>query len=284
MKVLTFDIEEWWVYKNYSHYGYAQDYMPRINRYLNEILDLLDEWGSSATFFCLGDVAYNFPEVIKKIASKGHHIGCHSYSHRFLEDLNPKEFADDTKLAIDVIEDVIGEKVDAYRAPAFSITEKTSWALEILAENGVQYDCSIFPSYHRYGGYPSFVEEKPLWVQHNNATLKEFPVILTKAFGKRIAFSGGGYFRLLPYCLIKQITKKNEYVMAYFHIRDFDSALKNKISFRNVKMNPVNYFKNFYGIANCYSKFHRFFKEFNFLSVKQAAAQIDWKNVPVAKI
>lgn len=284
MNILTFDIEDWWVYDHYS-LGNAQDYLPRLDRYLSEILDLLDKRNFKATFFCLGLVAHQYPEVIKKIAVRGHHIGCHSYSHRFLADLNPQQFAEDTKLAIDVLEDIIGVTVNSYRAPAFSISKDHKWAFEILADNGIKYDCSIYPSTRSFGGFPSFQENKPTVIQYNNSVIREFPMSLTKIVGKEIAYSGGGYFRLMPYSMIKKIVNQSNYTITYFHIKDFDANQIKKGSLLALKESfIVRYFKDYYGIKSAYTKFQKFMNDFEFVSLDQASKMIDWGKVLVIKI
>ena len=280
MNILTFDIEDWWVYDHYG-LGNADDYLPRLDWYLNEILDLLDRKNFKATFFCLGQVARQYPYVIKKIASHGHHIGCHSYNHQFLGDLKPEEFAADTKLAIDSIEDAIGIKVNSYRAPAFSITEESKWAIEILAENGIEYDCSIYPATRSFGGFPSAHMNNPTIIKYNHSELREFPMSLTKIFGKEFAYSGGGYFRLMPYPIIERIVAKSNYVITYFHIKDFDVKQLKSSSLLSSRESPIlRYFKNYYGIKGAYTKFERLLADFEFVSIEQASKMIDWEKIP----
>ena len=284
MNILTFDIEDWWVYDHYG-LGNSADYLPRLDRYLSEILDLLDVRNFKATFFCLGLVAKQYPEVIKKIAARGHNIGCHSYAHRFLGDLNPKEFAKDTKLALDCIEEEISQKVNCYRAPAFSISEDRMWAIEILVSNGIEYDCSIYPSTRSFGGFPSFQENRPAIIQYNGSIIKEFPMSLTKILGHKIAYSGGGYFRLIPYPIIKRIVNQSNYSMTYFHIKDFDAKQVKTSSLLNSEESRISrYFKNYYGINGSYQKFQKFINDFEFISLAQASENIDWKKVTVIKL
>jgi len=283
MNILTFDIEDWWVYDHYA-LGNASDYLPRLDSYLSEILDLLDTRNFKATFFCLGLVALHYPEVIKKIASRGHHIGCHSYSHRFLGDLNPKEFAADTKLAIDCLEDIIGTKVNSYRAPAFSITEDKKWAFEILAENGIEYDCSIYPSTRSFGGFPNFNQKVPSIINYQGIQIKEFPISTISILGKEIAYSGGGYFRLFPYHKIHSIINNSDYVMTYFHIKDFDRLQKRKLNSFQGESAVIRYLKDYYGLKNNFLKFSKLLSEFEFVSVKQAEENINWKIAPVVNI
>jgi len=283
MKILTFDIEDWWGYKNNS-IDRKEDYLPRLDWYLLQILNLLEEKNIQATFFCLGKVTEEYPNVIKSIAKRGHQIGCHSYSHRFWGDAKPKEVVEDTKKALELIENLIGEKVVAYRAPAFSITEKNSWIIEILVENGIEYDCSIFPASRRFGGFPNFKRDNPCIIDRYGVKIKEFPIPTIKILGKDIAYSGGGYFRLFPYSAIKSLVKRNDYVMTYFHIKDFDKEQKRIYRSFQGESAPINFFKNYYGLRNSFLKFRKLIEDFDFVSVEQAANTINWNEVPLVII
>ena len=110
------------------------------------------------TFFILGWVAEHYPEVVRKIHAQGHEIGCHSFYHDLVHRMRPADFYADTERAIKTTEDIIGEKVVLYRAPAFSVNENTPWAFETLIKLGIKIDCSIFPAKHDYGGFPNFGE------------------------------------------------------------------------------------------------------------------------------
>jgi len=283
MKILTFDIEDWWVYDHYS-IGRKEDYLPRLNQYLTQILDLLDEKNIKATFFCLGKVAEEYPNLIKLIAKRGHQIGCHSYSHRFWGEATSEEVAEDTKKALNIIENIIGEKVIAYRAPAFSITEKTKWIFDILVDNGIEYDCSIFPASRRFGGFPNFNLDTPCVINNHGIKIKEFPMSITRIWGKEIAYSGGGYFRLFPYKTIEYLVKKNDYVMTYFHIKDFDKEQKRIYRSFQGESAPINFFKNYYGLGNSFPKFRKLIENFDFESVEKAANNIDWDEVPLVTV
>ncbi|MDR0864337.1 MAG: polysaccharide deacetylase family protein [Candidatus Symbiothrix sp.] len=275
MHILTFDIEDWWIYDFYK-VGDKRDYLPRLNKYLNDILDVLDEKEFQATFFCLGIIAREFPEIIKLIDNRGHQIACHSDIHAFLQDKDPEFFYQDTKNAIDSLEQVIGKKVIAYRAPAFSFTEKNKWTFEILYELGIEQDCSIYPAHRSFGGFSSFKEDKPVLIQYNNAIIKEFPMSLTSIAGKEIAYSGGGYFRLLPYSFIKKTMQKNDYVITYFHLRDFDYIQK--------RVDWKRYIQSYYGLKGAYNKFLCLLNDFMFINLKQASETINWNCVSSYKL
>ena len=275
MNILSFDLEEWYVYTLYDK-GPKEYYLPIINRYLDELLEILKAKNLQATFFCLGMVAKTNPEIIKRIAKDGHEIGCHSHVHQFITKFDKSSFRQDTITAIKTLEDVIGHDIRSYRAPAFTITEKNKWALEVLAECGITRDCSIFPTTRSFGGFPSFGSEQPSVIKIGGFSLKEFPINTGKIFGKKIAYSGGGYFRLVPYKKIKRLVNESDYVMSYFHIRDFDAYQKKVISLR--------YFQSYYGIEHAFEKLKQFISDFRFVNVKQADELIDWNKAPVIEL
>jgi polysaccharide deacetylase family protein (PEP-CTERM system associated) len=287
MNILTFDIEDWWAYEYYS-IGNKNDYLPRLNGYLNDILDILDQNDIKATFFCLGVIARQYPEIVKMIYNRGHHIGCHSDSHSFLNEKSPDFFYNDTRIAIDSLEQVTGEKINAYRAPAFSFTEKNKWVFEILFELGMEYDCSIFPAKRDFGGgFPSIGENEPFLINYNNARIKEFPMSIFFFMGKSMAYSGGGYFRLLPYMLIRKIMHKNDYAITYFHIRDFDFYQKRifqDFDLRQKRISLKRYFQSYIGIKNAYKKFLRLLDEHKFVDINQAAEKINWDQVKIVNL
>ncbi len=283
MNILTFDIEDWWIYERYN-IGKASDYLPRLEYYLNNILDRLDEKQINATFFCLGIMAEKYPGIVKSIVRRGHQIGCHSYSHDFFGSSSYKEFSDDTKKALEILENITGSKITAYRAPAFSITENNKWALEILVRNGILYDCSIFPANRSFGGFPNYISDKPAVILYNGLRIKEFPISLTRVFGKEIAYSGGGYFRLFPYAKLKTVISGSGYVMTYFHIKDFDREQEKKFGSLAGENAVIRYFKNYYGLSSCFSKFNKMLDDFRFISLEQADKIINWDKAEVIEL
>lgn len=271
--ILSFDLEEWWTYKVHDK-GSPNIYIPRLERYLEEVLDVLDETQSKATFFCLGQMAVCNPEIIKKVATRGHHIGCHSHNHRFWLDATYKDVEEDTYAAVAALEDVIGKKVDAYRAPAFSITHQNTWIFEILAKNGILYDSSIFPTSRSFGGFVGFTA-RPTIISYQGFEIKEFPIPVCTLLNKPFVFSGGGYFRLFPYRMIRNCLLKSSYSLCYFHIRDFDVDQVRTFKSLEGENSVIRYFKSYYGLANCYKKFQRLIHEFHFTSLKEYAEELE---------
>ena len=183
MKILTFDIEEWFhLLDNESTRSENtwDNFEVRIHQNMDRIFKLLDENKTKATFFCLGWVAKKYPEIIKEIDNLGYEVGCHSDQHQLVYELNPNLFKRDTELAIDRLEDIIGKKVTSYRAPGFSFTPKTPWAFDVLAGLGITLDSSVIPSASGHGGYPDFPSKTPVIINCNGILIKELPITTAK--------------------------------------------------------------------------------------------------------
>jgi len=279
VNILTFDIEDWFHCDFISDKSSWTKYETRIYNSVDLILEHLSDQHLKGTFMILGWIAEKYPGIVKKIIDLGHEVGCHSYYHELVFKMTPKEFFNDTENAIKRLEDITGVKVIIYRAPAFSITEKIPWAFEILAELGIQYDCSIFPSAHDYGGFPSFGEGKPTIICVNGIQIKEFPMNTVPVFKKDIVFSGGGFFRLCPYTLIKKWTQDSPYVMSYIHPRDFDfeqPVLKH--------LPLIRKFKSYYGLKGSFKKYKQWTADFKTHSLLEASELVDWSNARIISI
>lgn len=288
MNILTFDIEEWYIEKIY-HGGRAERYRD-FDNYLSRILDLLDLQRIKATFFCVGKLATDFPKVVKLIASKGHEVGCHSNTHQWLNKMSRQEALEDTRAAVNALEQCIGQKVISYRAPAFSIGEGNKWAFEVLAECGIERDASVFPASRDFGGFPQFMEHVPTLVNYQGITIKEFPIPTTKLLGKELAYSGGGYFRFFPLSFIKNQMKKSDYNMCYFHIGDLlpgPKRMMTKAEYEEYFREPgtlfnryKRYLKASLGRNGVFEKMERLISLDRFIGLSQAEKMIDWGQVP----
>lgn len=279
MNILTFDIEEWSLEKDY--FGNHKEKYAEFDRILDIILENLAQNDTTATFFCLGKIASDFPHVVKKIAAQGHEIGSHSNAHKWVNKMTPEEFREDTQYAISVLENLTGAKVKSFRAPAFSIGESNKWALEILAEAGIENDASFFPSVRDFGGYPNFNEQKPCIVSYNGCCLNEFPIPLYSLpiIGKQIAYSGGGYFRLLPLSFVKSRISASKYNMCYFHIEDLlteKAPFMSKLDFEHyfkesgtLARRLSRYFKANIGRSRALSNLEELVNSFRFTSIQQ---------------
>ncbi|WP_319502699.1 polysaccharide deacetylase family protein [uncultured Draconibacterium sp.] len=279
MNILTFDIEEWFHCDFISDMSTWTKYETRIFESVDKILHLLDERKIKATFFILGWIAEKYPAVVQTIHNHGHEIGCHSLSHNLVHQMDHNTFYHNTEKAIKLIEDIIGEKIIMYRAPGFSITHNTPWAFEVLHRLGIQIDCSVFPADHDYGGFPNFGISNPSRIKYNGFELKEFPMNTRKIFHTNVVFSGGGFFRLIPLPLINKWTNQSDYVMSYFHPRDFDHGqpILPQLSLKRK-------FKSYYGLKRSFNKFEMWLDNFETISILQADIQIDWENTKIVKL
>lgn len=282
IRILTFDIEEWFNLLDIdaSRSVAAWDsFERRIHENTDRILDLLTETGCGATFFCLGWVAQKYPEIIRKIDTAGYEIGSHTQEHQLAYEQTPEQFRSDLRTSIENLEAITGKKVRCFRVPGFSITESNTWALELLADSGITIDSSIFPAGRGHGGFASFGHSVPTIIKTTSGDLKEFPINTAEILGKPVIFSGGGYFRLFPYPLIRNLTRKSPYVMTYFHPRDFDP--KQPV----LKRLPLHRrFKSYFGLSGALEKLRRLVTDFAFTDITGAEAAIDWNAAPVVRI
>lgn len=279
MRILTFDIEDWYCHDVKTNNLIWEEQEVRIYDGVENILTVLAKNNIKGTFFCLGWLAEKHPNVIKSIANAGHQIGCHSYKHELATKLSSKQFRENTYKAKSLLEDVTGRPIELYRAPAFSITEKNLFAFETLVELGFTTDCSVFPAYRDDGGMPSYTTGEFGILEHNGMRLKEFPINPFNLLGQRIVYSGGGYFRLFPYWMIKMMANKQQYVMSYFHPSDFDSEQP------SLDHLPLwNKWKNSVGLKGAQKKFNKYLNDFDFINIEVADKMIDWENVPIIKI
>lgn len=287
MNILTFDIEEWFAYNQ-------PERCPEFDRYLETILSKLDERRMKATFFCVGEMGRLFPEVIRTIHSRGHEIGCHSNIHTWLNKMSKAECQEDTRKAVDSLEQCIGEKVRSYRAPAFSIDESNKWAFEVLAENGIERDASVFPTTRDVGGFPHFGQKTPCVVEYNGIRIKEFPICTTVLLGKEMVYSGGGYFRFFPLWYVKSQLSKAPYSMCYFHIGDllpetngvlskeaYEAYFKEK---GTMKARYLRYLKSNLGKKNALKKLIRLIEITEFVDLRQADRDIDWNSSAIVTL
>lgn len=292
MNILTFDIEEWYIEKEFG--GNRDEKYAEYDSYLDNILSLLNETGKKATFFCVGKMAIDFPQVIRKIAAEGHEIGCHSNVHTWLNKMSKIQALEDTHAAVDSLEQLIGKKVLSYRAPAFSIGESNKWAFEVLAECGIECDASIFPASRDFGGFSSFGYKEPVLLSHNGVNIKEFPICTTSLLGKELAYSGGGYFRFFPLWFVKKEIRKTPYTMCYFHIGDLlpeTSGLMTRDAYEEYFKESgtlINrykrYFKSNFGKKKAWNKLEKLIKTCDFDNLEEVDKSIDWNNCPVKEI
>lgn len=242
LNALTVDVEEHFQVHNFEKVvdrGRWDRYPSRVVANTERILKLLEEHRTHATFFILGWVAERHPHLVREIARAGHEIASHGYAHELIYRQKPQEFAADLARSLNAIQAALGQRfaegstapaqapiaadVVGYRAPAFSITRQSLWALDILKDHGIRYDSSIFPLalHDRYG-----ISDAGRFASRLENGLWEFPVATLRLGGRNLPVAGGGYFRLSPSWLnklaIKAINREGEPAVIYLHPWEFD--------------------------------------------------------------
>ena len=282
MNILTFDIEEWFhILDNDSTKSEKNwtNYESRIHKNMQKIFDILESTNTKASFFVLGWIAEKYPEIIRSISEKGYEIGSHTTMHQLVYQQDKYRFKADVERSIKTLEDISGEKVKMFRAPGFSIKENNKWAFEVLYKLGIEIDSSIFPAKRSHGGLPSYGVSEPSIIQYNGIELKEFPINTKTILGKRFIYSGGGYFRITPYSILKKWTKEDDYIMSYFHPRDFDPnqpIIESLSLFRK--------FKSYVGLKQSETKLKNWLEDFDFIDIKSADEKINWDNVKIVNL
>jgi polysaccharide deacetylase family protein (PEP-CTERM system associated) len=281
LNILTFDVEDW--FHILDHWGvedsgsWAQ-HPSRVVKNTQRILDVLDEHALKATFFCLGWVAECYPDLIRDILNRGHELGSHSYCHKLAYKQSCKDFQEDLLRSISILEDISGKKITAYRAPGFSVTQENPWVFDVLIEAGIEYDCSIFPARHAHGGFHG-MPATPFILERDRGEIKAFPMNTFHVAGRDVVFSGGGYFRLLNYQIIRQMMLRSDYVMTYFHPRDFDAEQPMILG-----LGMARRIKSYIGLKGAMSKLERLLAEFDFLNLTTADGKLMDENIPRIKV
>lgn len=170
----------------------------RVCANTERLLSIFAGQGVQATFFVLGWVAERFPHLVRRIASLGHETASHGYAHRLVYDQTPGQFRNDVRRAKGVLEDLSGAPVYGFRAPSYSITPRSLWALDVLIEEGYRYDASIFPIRHDRYGIPCSARH-PYVLTRDGGCLVEAPASTVQWGPLNLPIAGGGYFRILPY-------------------------------------------------------------------------------------
>jgi polysaccharide deacetylase family protein (PEP-CTERM system associated) len=278
---LTVDVEEYFQVEAFRDRVSERDWarLPsRVEPSTRRLLDLFDRHEVGATFFVVGWVARRHPDLVRDIAARGHEVGCHSDAHRPIYALDPEAFRRDVRAARAAIEDAAGAAVTGYRAPTCSVVRATWWALEILAEEGFRYDASIFPIHHdRYGipDAPRFPHRIRL---DSGADIVEFPMSTVRVAGQNLPFAGGGYFRLLPYPLIRRALRhlnerEERPAMVYLHPWELDPEQP------RLPAGPLTRFRHYANLHGTAAKLDRLLGDFAFAPAGRVLAALGFAEV-----
>ena len=225
MHVFSIDVEDWYqgIEIPMANWG---EYESRIQKSMTLLLELMSSQGVSATCFVLGKVAENHPILVRRIHQNGHEIATHGYSHEKVYNLSPERFRKELRRSINLLEDITGEPVLGHRAPYFTITEESLWALDILAEEGILYDSSIHPVLNWRYGIPNADRTPTVIDTKKGYQLLEAPVSTFPLPRVNVPVGGGAYLRIYPYwlqrSLLKRLEKRGEHIGIYMHPWEVD--------------------------------------------------------------
>ena len=268
--MLSFDIEDWFQVENLREKVKREEWDDkelRVVKNTHKLLSILDRYNTKATFFVLGWVSEKVPQLVLEIHNRGHEIACHGHGHELIYNQTPDEFHKDIQQARLFLEKLIGEKIWGYRAPSFSITE---WAIDILKEEGFKYDSSLFPSiiHDRYGKLKSVKLNSKIGVEKVRDNFFEVSISTLDFMGKRIAWGGGGYFRILPYSLyrtgVRKILDAGKAFVFYLHPWEIDS-LQPKVKNLEFRYRVRHYM----GLSKTECKLNKLLQDFKFKTIRK---------------
>ncbi len=276
--LLSIDLEDWFhVLDNDATSSPNQwDKFPsRVENSTERLLALFDKHDVKATFFVLGWIAKKFPKLVQKIADNGHEIGCHSQNHPLIYLMSRKEFEDDLYNSLSLLRNISGQAVTMYRAPGFSITRECLWAFDILVKHGITVDSSVFPASRAHGGLAGFPTE-PFIIETSFGNLKELPISTFSFVGKRVAFSGGGYFRLFPRFVHSYFAKNaTKPIIMYLHPREIDPSQP------RLSLPLMRYIKTYINLKSTYNKLDYLLDHFSYGSVGEVVSKVNWLETKV---
>lgn len=244
----------------------------RVTRNTDRLLGLFEAGGVTATFFVLGWVAERFPSLVAAIAKQGHEVASHGYAHRLIYNQTREAFRDDVRRAKDLLESATGVHVDGFRAPSYSVTERTLWALDVLIEEGYRYDASIFPIRHDRYGMPSSPRH-PHVLTRDGGSLVEAPASTVRLAGMNLPVAGGGYFRIFPYAWtrwgIRRINRgEGRPAIFYLHPWEIDPAQP------RFNAGFVSRFRHYRNLDKTEPRLRRLLRDFRFSTVRRVLATV----------
>jgi len=280
---LTIDVEDYFQVAALAEAVSRDDWDSmeyRVEANTDRLLELLDGHDTRATFFTLGWVAERSPELVRRIRAAGHEVASHGYSHQLIYNQTPEVFREETRRSKAILEDILGEAVNGYRAASYSITSRSRWALDILAEEGFTWDSSIFPVHHDRYGMPGTPHEPYRLQTPNGSTLTEFPLSTCDLGRYRLPIAGGGYFRLFPYWLthwgLGKINRSGQPFIFYLHPWEIDTGQP------RLKVKALSRFRHYNNLDKCLGRLERLLGDFAFGSVSDVLSDVELPDETVA--
>ncbi len=251
---LTIDLEDW---HQLLHRRTTGDLIPASLHVVpdtHRLLDLLEDAGVRATFFTLGMVAEQYPQLVQEVARRGHEIGSHSYRHQLIASMTRQEFRQEMDRSVKQLEDLTGSRVRGFRAPEFSVGNTQHWCFEVLSEAGIEYDSSVFPVHGARYGIPN-APSVPFDIQTASGRVREFPLATWRAGGVNVPVAGGTYYRILPEGVLRralaQMQAAGRTIVLYFHPYEFHTG--------RLSLPSLNWRQKLRAPAIKYTLLHNFF-------------------------
>lgn len=264
--ILSFDVEEWF----HSHFVAIESsrlLKRRVDVAVRKIIEILQGKNIKCTFFILGMVAEENPDIVKMIDDENHEIATHGYSHKPLFKLSPRDFEKDLLLSIQILKSITGKDVLGYRAPGYSITKDTLWALDIIKDCGLKYDSSIYPVSLRlftHGGISGY-SQRQFFIKDG---LIEFPLSTLNLLGLKFPVATTSYFRLFPYQItkwaIKRLNDRGIAAILNLHSWEFDEQQP------KITLPFVQNIKHYYNLSETEGRFKKLLNDFTFISCKES--------------
>ena len=281
LNCFSVDVEEYFhaeVFHGRLGEGERAELPCRAARYVERLADLLERHESRATFFVLGSEAQRLGPLLHDLVRRGHEIGCHGYAHQHLSRLTMGEFREDLRRAKAALQDAVGVTPLGYRAPTFSITQRTSWALDVLVEEGFEYDSSIFPIRHDRYGVPEAPTQPFRAVTPGGAEIVEFPPLTLDWRFLRVPVGGGGYLRLLPGWIVRRAIARCEHAkrpaMIYVHPWELDAEQP------RLPLPKLSQWRHRVNLEQTEAKLERLFQAHRFTTATRVRAQLDRETMP----
>lgn len=267
INAISVDVEDWFCVYNFESVISKDDWKNldyRVEKNTLKVLDIFDSNNTKGTFFILGWIAEKSPDLILEIENRGHEIGLHTYSHSLLTQLDESSLGNEIEKGLEVIyKSGIKQKIIGFRAPSFTITKNTMWAIDVLHKYQFKYDSSIFP----FGYHPDYgMIDVPLSPFKIKDDMYEVPLTVAKKFGKNIPCSGGGYFRLYPYSLtkylLKSVNNENRSIVFYLHPWELDTGQP------RVNLSLLKRFRHYNNIDKTEKRLNKLLSDFKFVKIK----------------
>ena len=275
VNAMSVDVEDYFqvsAFERVVRRGTWGEFESRVCANTDRLLALFEETGVRATFFILGWVGARFPALVRRIAESRHEIASHGYAHRLVYDLLPEEFRDDVRRAKALLEDISGVAIQGYRAPSYSVTNQSMWALDVLIEEGYTYDASIFPIHHDRYGIPDAPRHVHV-LRRSAGSIVEAPASTVRLGRVNLPIAGGGYFRLLPYRWTEwgiERLNRVERTPAIFYIHPWEIDMNQP----RIAAGPLARFRHYRNLGKTEARLRRMLRDFRFSTVANVVQSV----------